>query len=84
VTALSQTRSIAGFRRIAAVGKSIEMVLNAAYAATEPVDTDPTHAVLIQTDDLDLTTSSPPRRATRSPTCNPFREAQVGRAWSHS
>lgn len=46
---------MAGFRSIAAVGRSIEAVLNAAYAAEEPIDaTDPTRAVLIQTDDLDL------------------------------
>jgi Pvc16 N-terminal domain len=49
---------MAGFGSIAAVGKSIEMVLNAAYAASEPVDTAQTRAVLIQTDDLEVTAST--------------------------
>lgn len=50
---------VAGFRSIAAVGRSIEAVLNAAYAAEEPIDAaDPTRAVLIQTDDLDLGSTS--------------------------
>lgn len=50
---------MAGFRSIAAVGRSIEAVLNAAYAAEEPIDpADPTRAVLIQTDDLDLGSTS--------------------------
>jgi hypothetical protein len=46
---------MAGFGSIAAVGKSIEMLLNAAYAASEPVDTAPTRAVLIRTEDLEVT-----------------------------
>ncbi|MGH8932929.1 MAG: DUF4255 domain-containing protein [Egibacteraceae bacterium] len=49
---------MAGFRSIAAVGKSIEMVLNAAYAAEEPIDTGPTRAKLIQTEDLDAVTTT--------------------------
>jgi hypothetical protein len=43
---------MAGFRSIAAVGRSIEMVLNAAYAADEPVDAGPTTALLVRTDDF--------------------------------
>ena len=34
------------------------MVLNAAYAAEEPIDTGPTRARLIRTEDLDATTTS--------------------------
>jgi hypothetical protein len=44
---------VAGFRSVAAVGKSIEALLNSAFTAVEPVDTESTRAVLIQTDDLD-------------------------------
>jgi hypothetical protein len=45
---------VAGFPSVAAVGKSIESVLNAGYAAEQAVDeVDTTTAVLIQTEDLD-------------------------------
>src|SRR5213592_648460 len=44
---------MAGYRSVAAVGKSIEAFLNASFVADEPVDTEATRAVLIQTDDLD-------------------------------
>lgn len=45
---------MAGFPSVAAVGKSIEAVLNAGYASEQPVDVlEPTQAVLIQTEDLD-------------------------------
>jgi hypothetical protein len=44
---------MAGFRSIAAAGVSLQNFLNAAFAAEQPID-DPTTAVLIQTDDLDL------------------------------
>jgi hypothetical protein len=49
---------VAGYRSVAAVGKSIEGFLNTAFAVEQPVDTDATRAVLIQTDDLDLGTTS--------------------------
>jgi hypothetical protein len=45
---------VAGFRSVAAVGQSLEAVLNAAYTAGQPIDDEATRAVLIQTDDLDL------------------------------
>jgi hypothetical protein len=45
---------MAGFRAVAAVGRSIEAVLNAAYAVEQPIDAnEPTTAALIQTDDLE-------------------------------
>src|SRR5689334_9574338 len=47
--------AVASFRSIAAVGRSIELVLNAGFAAQEPIDDEVTRAVLIQTDDLDAT-----------------------------
>ncbi len=49
---------MAGFRSLGAVGKSIESVLNVAFAVDPPVSTHATHAVLIRTDDLDLTGTS--------------------------
>jgi hypothetical protein len=49
---------MAGYRSVAAVGKSIEVLLNAAFNAEEPVDTHSTKAVLIQTDDLDFDAGS--------------------------
>jgi len=45
---------MAGFRGVAAVGQSIEALLNAAYVAEQPIDETPTNAVLVQTEDLDL------------------------------
>ena len=45
---------MAGFRSVGAVGKSIEALLNVAFAGQQPVTGDTTHAVLIRTDDLDL------------------------------
>lgn len=53
VTSLRQTRRVAGFGSIAAVGKSLEMVLNARFAAVEPIVSENAHAQLIQTEDLD-------------------------------
>lgn len=45
---------MAGFRAVAAVGQSLEAVLDAAFVAEQPIDaTEPTNATLIQTDDLD-------------------------------
>jgi hypothetical protein len=49
---------MAGFRSAGAVGKSIEAVLNVAFADDPPVATHATHAVLIRTDDLDLAAGS--------------------------
>jgi Pvc16 N-terminal domain len=43
---------MAGFGAIAAVGKSIETVLNAGYAVAQPTSSGPTVARLVQTDDL--------------------------------
>lgn len=43
---------MAGFGAIAAVGKSIETVLNAGYAVAQPSPSGPTLARLVQTDDL--------------------------------
>lgn len=55
---------MAGFRGVAATGRSLEAFLNAAYAAESPTDGAQTHAVLIRTDDLDpknaATLISPP------------------------
>jgi hypothetical protein len=47
------TGTVAGFASVAAVGKSIEAVLNAGYALVQPVEGHTTQAVLIQTEDLD-------------------------------
>jgi Pvc16 N-terminal domain len=49
---------MAGFRSVGAVGKSIEALLNAAFADQPPVQGSATHAVLIRTDDLVLGTDS--------------------------
>lgn len=53
VTGLGQARCVAGFGSIAAVGKSLEMVLNAGFSAAEPIDNENARAQLIQTEDLD-------------------------------
>ncbi|WP_138760645.1 DUF4255 domain-containing protein [Modestobacter altitudinis] len=44
---------MAGFGGVAAVGKSFEAVLNAGYAATQPIAGSSTRARLVSTDDLD-------------------------------
>ena len=49
---------MAGFRSVGAAGKSIEAVLNVAFADDPPVASHATHAVLIRTDDLDLSAGS--------------------------
>ncbi len=49
---------MAGFRSIGAVGKSIEAILNVAFAIDPPVTSHATHAVLIRTDDLDLSSTA--------------------------
>ena len=49
---------MAGFRSVGAVGKSIEAVLNVAFADDPPVASPALHAVLIRTDDLDLSAGS--------------------------
>lgn len=49
---------MAGFKSIGAVGKSIESLLNVAFADDAPVASGTTHAVLIRTDDLDLASGS--------------------------
>jgi hypothetical protein len=46
---------MAGFRAIAATGKSLEHILNAAFTADEPVENKSTKAALVQTDDFDST-----------------------------
>src|SRR5215831_15431680 len=43
---------MAGFQSIAAVGKSIERMLNLAFSESQPVPTRTTRAVLVKTDDL--------------------------------
>lgn len=53
VTAFLQTHRVAGFGSIAAVGKSLEMLLNARFSATEPIAGEHARAQLIQTEDLD-------------------------------
>ena len=53
MTGLKQTRCVAGFGSIAAVGKSLEMVLNAGFSAVEPISGENARAQLIQTEDLD-------------------------------
>jgi Pvc16 N-terminal domain len=50
---------MAGFRSVAAVGRSIEAVLNAAYTAEQPTDDTQTHAVLVQTEDLEPNAGNP-------------------------
>jgi hypothetical protein len=44
---------MAGFQSIAAVGKSLELVLEAGFSADQPIDSKVAHAKLIQTEDLD-------------------------------
>jgi Pvc16 N-terminal domain len=46
---------MAGFRAIAATSKSLEQILNAAFAADEPVENKMTKAALVQSDDFDTT-----------------------------
>jgi hypothetical protein len=53
VTAFRQTHRVAGFGSIAAVGKSLEMVLNARFSVTQPIAGEHARAQLIQTEDLD-------------------------------
>jgi len=53
VTAFRQTHRVAGFGSIAAVGKSLEMVLNAGFSAAEPIVGENARTQLIQTEDLD-------------------------------
>lgn len=45
---------MAGFGGVAAVGKSLERLLNLAFADQQPIAGEQTRAVLIRTDDLDL------------------------------
>ncbi|TYB64790.1 DUF4255 domain-containing protein [Nonomuraea sp. PA05] len=52
---------MAGFGGIAAVGKSLELVLNTGYQATQPVDGALTQAVLVRTDDIDPPAMALPR-----------------------
>ncbi|MDQ5821585.1 MAG: DUF4255 domain-containing protein [Actinomycetota bacterium] len=47
---------MADFRAIAAAGKTIERVLNACFAAEQPVRNKVTKAVVVQTEDFDRTT----------------------------
>src|SRR5271165_5068393 len=58
VTRPAEDRAVAGFRSVGAAGKSIEAVLNVAFADDPPVASHATHAVLIRTDDLDLSAGS--------------------------
>ena len=44
---------MAGFAAIAAAGKSIERILNAAFTAVQPISGKTTHAVLVRTTDFD-------------------------------
>jgi hypothetical protein len=44
---------LAGFEAIAAAGKSIERLLNAAFTSVQPIPTKTTHAVLVQTRDFE-------------------------------
>src|SRR5437016_397170 len=46
---------LAGFAAIASAGRSIERVLNAAFAAAQPIPGHPTRAVLVRTNDFDET-----------------------------
>ena len=58
MTRPAEDRAVAGFRSVGAAGKSIEAVLNVAFADDPPVASHATHAVLIRTDDLDLSAGS--------------------------
>jgi hypothetical protein len=49
---------MAGFRAIAATSKSLELILNAAFVADQPVETKQTKAVLVQSDDFDTANGS--------------------------
>jgi len=53
VTGLGHARRVAGFASIAAVGKSLELVLEAGFSAVEPIAGETARAQLIQTEDLD-------------------------------
>lgn len=53
MTGLGHARRVAGFASIAAVGKSLELVLEAGFSAVEPIDGETARAQLIQTEDLD-------------------------------
>lgn len=53
MTGLGHARRVAGFASIAAVGKSLELVLEAGFSAGEPIDGETARAQLIQTEDLD-------------------------------
>src|SRR5260370_240197 len=44
---------MAGFSGIAATGKSIVRLLNAAFSEEQPIDRHPTHAVLVRTTDFE-------------------------------
>jgi hypothetical protein len=46
---------VAGFAAIAAAGKSIERILNAAFLDTQPIDGQKTHAILVRTTDFEDT-----------------------------
>jgi hypothetical protein len=46
---------VANFAAIAAAGKSIERILNAAYADTQPIQGQKTHAVVVRTTDFEDT-----------------------------
>lgn len=58
VTGMLHTVGMAGFRGVAAVGRSVEAVLNAAYAVEEPTEGGQSRAVLIQTEDLEFETNT--------------------------
>ncbi|MGW3668109.1 DUF4255 domain-containing protein [Streptomyces sp. NPDC005141] len=49
---------MAGFSGVSAVSKSLERLLNLAFASKQPIDRALTKAVLIRTDDLDVAQSS--------------------------
>ncbi len=53
MTGLGHARRVAGFASIAAVGKSLELVLEAGFSAVEPIAGETARAQLIQTEDLD-------------------------------
>ncbi|MEV1319963.1 DUF4255 domain-containing protein [Micromonospora arborensis] len=48
-----QSLLVAGFRSIAAVGRSIELALSAGFATEEPVETHATRVQLVRTEDFD-------------------------------
>ena len=53
MTGLGHARRVAGFASIAAVGKSLELVLEAGFSAVAPIAGETARAQLIQTEDLD-------------------------------